>query len=78
VSLFERRPDCLLCTLSTLRILIQYYLLLRLSTLTGLTGPVVDLPRIVTILIVAVMGMLLTNVGARPNILHLLQLCYHY
>jgi hypothetical protein len=36
-----------------------------------------DLPRIVTILIVAtvtVMGMLLTNVGTSPNLLHLLQL----
>jgi hypothetical protein len=34
----------------------------------------VDLPRIVTILIVAVMGILLTNVGTSPNLLHLLQL----
>jgi hypothetical protein len=32
------------------------------------------LPRIMTILIVAVVGILLTNVGARPNLLHLQQL----
>jgi hypothetical protein len=49
---------------------------LSLSTLTSLTGVAVDIPRTVTILfvaIVAVVGILLTSVGARPNLLHLPQ-----
>jgi hypothetical protein len=44
----------------------------------ALTGQVADLlPRIMTTIIVAIVaavGILLTNVGARPNLLHLLQL----
>jgi len=50
-------------------------LLLRPSTLTGQV--VILLPRIVTtliVVIVAVVGILLTNVGARLNLLYLLQL----